>query len=75
MMGRLVAPDEVRERQQIRAATQLYLAALPRPHREVLALIAARAGRQPAQVIMAALADVVERYQETGSNLGEGRRI
>lgn len=56
---------EDKEQQQIRAATYRYLAALPLAHREVLTQVAALTGTKPTQVIMGALADVVERYRET----------
>ena len=56
---------EDKEQQQIRAATSRYLASLPPTHREVLAHVGDLAGKTPVQVIVGALADVVERYRET----------
>ena len=56
---------EDKEQQQIRAATSRYLASQPPTHREVITHVAALAGKTPVQVIVGALADVVERYRET----------
>jgi len=56
---------EAIQQRQLRQAAHEFFEALPPMHRELVALMAADSGKEPYQVIAAALVEAIARYRET----------